>query len=453
MKLKNSILNSPIQYIFRNAVFIMSFKSLSVLMVFGGALCVFSASDMEFLDRQRANDQTRIQQMKIDCDQRVRDAQDAAGRDRDSATQSYQTANGQFMQCSSDLQRRQSDQNSFLGRFGQLLDSNPAISKLLGGAARDAKGNIVDLNTAYDIIVIVLRAATASEQVDALRRDVDNCRKDTVRFQTAIKDSQTRMQEAEGRATECLSRTSQSDAACRQNAAQVDSVRRDLQTCQAEGQNLRRTADDAATRMRQIEVNLATCTQQTGNNGQDVTALRGKMQFLYDISGYCRQNFYNLGNDKAALASAFADLNSFVSQMAPISSIPGGFEEKITALGNERASFRRRVELISVILNSLFTKVDDYTRILRTDGYDNLTTGNGQGTYGSWVFNPTTDGIDVNNLSTLESCKGAVNTLREKVSAVTTNLNTAVRNNNECLKKFNEASAVMMIGAGHREDY
>lgn len=453
MKLKNSILNSQIDYILGVMCFIMSFKRLSVLMVLGGALCVFSPSDMEFLDRQRANDQTRIQQMKIDCDQRVRDAQDAAGRDRDAATQSYQTANGQWVQCSADLQKRQADQSSFLGRFGQLLDSNPAIAKLLGPVARDAQGNIVDLNAAYDVIVIVLRAATASEQVDALRRDVDTCRKDAVRFQTAIKDAQTRMQEAEGRATDCLNRATQNDAACRQNAGQVDMVRRDLQTCQAEAQNLRRTADDATNRVRQIEINLNTCTQQAGNNGQDVTSLRGKMQFLYDISGYCRQNFYNLGNDKAALASAFADLTTFVTQMSPISSIPGGLEEKITTLGNERSSFRRRVELISVILNSLFTKVDDYTRILRTDGYDNLTTGNGQGTYGSWVFNPSTDGVDVNNLTTLEACRGAVNTLREKVSAVTTNLNTAVRNNNECLKKFNEASAVMMIGAGLREDY
>lgn len=431
----------------------MSFRSLCVLLVVGGSLAVFSPSDMEFLDRQRANDQTRLQQMRIDCEQRVRDAQDAAGRDRDNAMQSYQTANGQWVQCSSDLQRRQSDQSSFLGRFGQLLDSNPAISRLLGPVARDAQGNIIDLNAAYDLIVIVLRAATASEQVEALRRDVETCRRDTSRFQAAIQDAQSRMQQAEARATDCLNRASQSDATCRQNSAQTDAVRRDLQSCQAEAQNLRRTADDAAARARQIEVNLNTCTQQAGTNGQDVTSLRGKMQFLYDISGYCRQNFFNLGNDKTALASAFADLNAFVSQMGPISNIPGGLEDKINVLGDERASFRRRVELIGVILNSFFTKVDDYSRVLRTDGYENLATGAGQGTYGSWIFNPSTDGIDLNNLTTLESCRGAVNTLREKVSAVTTNLNTAVRNNNECLKKFNEASAVTMIGAGLKEDY
>ena len=430
----------------------MSFRAIALVLCVGSALAVFSQSDIDFLNGQK-NYETKLQQAKIDCDQRIRDIQDSLNRERDTLNINLTTQSSQQRQCAGDLQRFQTTQTDFLTRFGQLIGSNPSLARLVAPGSLDANGRIVDLNAAYDALVVLLRNGDQSQNVDTLRRDVASCRADVTRFQVVINDTNSRMNAAETRANECLNRISGNDSTLRTQTTQLTTLTRDLQTCQAESQNLRRTADDATSRIRQIEISLNTCNQSQSSNGQDAKTLRGKMQFLYDISGYCRQNFFNLANDKTALSSAFADLNAFVSQMGPLTAVPGGLEEKITFLGNERNSFRRRVEMINVILSTLFNKVDDYTRVLRTDGYDNLTSGNGQGTYGSWVFNPASDGVDINNLTTLDSCKSAVVTLKEKISTVSNNLNTALRNNNECLKKFNEASAVTLIGAGFRDEY
>lgn len=430
----------------------MSFRVIALVLCVGSALAVFSQSDIDFLNGQK-NYETKLQQAKIDCDQRIRDIQDSLTRERDTLNINLTTQSSQQRQCAGDLQRFQGSQVDFLMRFGQLIGSNPSLSKLISPGSLDANGRIVDLNAAYDILVVLLRNGDQSQNVETLRREVASCRADVTRFQVVINETTSRMNTAETRANECLNRISGNDSTLRTQTTQLTTITRDLQTCQADSQNLRRTADDATSRIRQIEISLNTCTQSQTSNGQDSKTLRGKMQFLYDISGYCRQNFFNLANDKTALSSAFADLNAFVSQMGPLTAVPGGLEEKITFLGNERNSFRRRVEMINVILSSLFNKVDDYTRVLRTDGYDNLTSGNGQGTYGSWVFNPASDGVDINNLTTIDSCKSAVVTLKEKISTVSNNLNTALRNNNECLKKFNESSSVTLIGAGFRDEY
>lgn len=430
----------------------MTFRAIALVLCVGRALAVFSQSDIDFLNGQK-NLETKLQQAKIDCDQRIRDMQDSLTRERDTLNINLTTQSSQQRQCAGDLQRAQGSQATFLTRFGQLIGSNPSLARLVAPGSLDASGRVVDLNAAYDALVVLLRNGDQSQNVESLRRDVTSCRADVSRFQVVINDANSRMAAAEARANDCLSRASGNDSTLRTQTTQLTTLTRDLQTCQAESQGFRRTADDAASRIRQIEISLNTCTQSQTSNGQDATTLRGKLQFLYDISGYCRQNFFNLANDKTALSSAVADLNAFVSQMGPLSGVPGGLEDKINFLGNERSSFRKRVELINVIFNSLFNKVDDFTRVLRTDGYDNLTSGNGQGTYGTWVFNPAADGVDINNLTTLETCRAAVTTLKEKISTVSNNLNTALRNNNECLKKFNEASAVTLIGAGFRDEY
>lgn len=426
-------------------------------MMAGMSLAVFSQSDIEFLNSQK-NYETRLQQARIDCEQRIRDAQDALRSERDTLSSNLNSQSSQLRQCSADLQRFTGSQSTFLARLGQLVSSNPNLIRQFPAGAVDQNGSIVDLNAAFDVIAAALRGGDQTAAVDGLRRDLDSCRRDSTRFQSSVQEIQVRLTAAEGRANDCVARSSQNENAARQASLQLTTFQQNLSTCQAELQNARKVVEESNVRVLQFETNLNACNQRFNTSGQDISSLRGKLQFLFDVSGYCRQNFFNLANDKNAVSSAFADLSTFVSQLGPLTSIPGSMEDKINVLASERASFRRRVELIGVVLTSLFAKVDDYSRVLRSDGYDSLTsgssgTGSGQTTYGSWVFNPSADGVDINNLATVDSCKAAVATLKEKMTVLSSNLNTAVRNNNECLKKFNEASSFAMIGAGYKEDF
>lgn len=421
----------------------------------GMSLAVFSQSDIEFLNSQK-NYETRLQQARIDCEQRIRDAQDALRTERDSLSSNMNSQASQLRQCSADLQRATGSQSTFLVRLGQLISANPAVLRQFPSGLIDQNGSITDLNAAFDVIAAALRGGDQTATVEGLRRDIDTCRRDSTRIQASFQDIQVRLTAAEGRANDCANRASQTETSSRQTTLQLATFQQNYATCQADLQNARKAAEDIKIRITQIETSLNACNQKSSTSGQDISSLRGKLQFLFDVSGYCRQNFFNLANDKNAVSSAFADLNAFVSQMGPLTSIPGSLEDKVNVLASERTSFRRRVELIGVVLTSLFAKVDDYSRVLKSDGYDNLTSGSsssGQGTYGSWVFNPSADGVDIDNLSTVDSCKAAVATLKEKMTVLSSNLNTAVRNNNECLKKFNEASSYAMIGAGLREDY
>lgn len=486
----------------------MKLSSVALVLCVGQALAVFSQSDIDFLNSQK-NYETRLQQAKIDCDQRIRDFQDGMSREKATWTANVQSSTSQFQQCNSDFQRVQTTQASFLGRFGQLVARNAAFAKMFPAGAFDANGNLVDLNAAFDVLVVIIRAADKSAQLEAmtadmnackqdvarfqatlqetrtrqadaegrfadcqnkftslqatvvqfeaLRKDADTCRADAGRFRASLQEAQARQADTEGRFVDCQNKLTQASTSTQQYTVQITQFQQNMQACQADVMTLKKAADDNLVRYRQLEINLNTCTQQMSSNTQDSSSLRGKLQFLFDISGYCRQNFFSLANDKNALYSAFADLRAFVGNMNALTAIPGGMEDKLTFLANERSSFRRRVELIGVILNSLFMKVDDYTKILKTDGYERIMTGSGQsagaGAYGSWIFNPAADGVDMNDLSSIDKCRAAVMSLKEKMTVLSSNLNTAVRNNNECLKKFNEASSVTLIGRGHRDDY
>ena len=68
------------------------------------------------------------------------------------------------------------------------------------------------------------------------------------------------------------------------------------------------------------------------------------------------------------------------------------------------------------------------------------------------AYRASKDGVDLNDLSDVNKCRSAVIVLKEKLTVVSGNLNTAIRNNNECLKKFGEFTN-MMIGSSGVEDF
>lgn len=421
-------------------------KLLAVSLCVSLGACVFSQSDIDYLNTQSGYE-VKLKQAKINCDARLRDQQDGFNQEREALRSTATSSSSQFKTCAASLQSVQTIQSSFFTRLSAILSAVPALR------GRLPSGGFADLDSALRAIEEVVQGAGAAEKVEECKREVEGCRAEVTRLQSSTLTLQTTIETITSKGNDCQNRLIMIENSSGICTTQLNSLRRDFGVCEANLASSKKSVEEFTIRIQQTETYLSDCKQKSSSSSSDVGVLRGKLQFLFDLSGLCRQNFFALSGDKTAIYAALSDLSSFVGSMKALDAIPGGLQDKINVLASERASFRRRVELISVVLNSLFAKVDGYSAVLNADGYDGLLKGNGSGNYGGWIFNSATDGVDITNLSSLDSCRRVAATLQSKISTISSNLNIAIRNNNECLKKFNEGAAVTMIGSGIREDY
>jgi len=313
-----------------------------------------------------------------------------------------------------------------------IVSDQPAGGQQSGSGPR----RIRDLDAAYEVIRAGFGQGNCKSSLDTCKRNTEGLSRNVNDLQRSLNDLQNRCQQTELNFGQCTNQRSQLTIQITNFTSEVSKWRDQFTT--------------ASDRLKQCQDSV---NSQNTNAANENKILRGKLQFLYDVAGNCRQNFNNLLGDKANLINAFADLTSFVNNMPALTDIRGDLTTKFDAIAKERNNFRKKVELIRVIISSFANKVDDYNKTLKTDGYEGLLSGNDSNqSYGTWVFNPVNDGVDLNDLSDVNKCRSAVIVLKEKLTVVSGNLNTAIRNNNECLKKFGEFTN-MMIGSSGVEDF
>lgn len=420
---------------------------VSLLAMAGAAVAVFSPSDIEFINSQK-NYETRIKQMKIDYDQKVRDLQDSFGRDKATWQAAVDDLTARGRKCAQDQATWSASQGSFFARLTTLFQNHSTFNALLGANFLDAQGRIRDLQAAGDLLEAVFRNADAADALAKCRSDVNACSQSITTLRVQFTDIQTKFTQADSAAKDCDAQRQQLDAANRQCAANKAAWDRQLKTISDELDATKRAAADATAAAQQCNANLAACTKAVGSAQNETRGFRGKLQFLFDIAGYCRQNFGSLAQDKAQIIASLNELRTFVSKM-DASSIQGDLQSKFEWCWNERSQFRKKVELIAIVLNAFSQKVDDYTKILAADGYDKILAG---GDFQGQISFSSTDFVDINNISDLNSCMSAIKVFRDKLSVMSSNLNTEIKNKNDCLSKFNDMSN-QLIGEGYENPY